>query len=437
MRSDADARSPALTLTSLAATSVARAGLFNRCSLPSPCPSNTGVEGPAAGDRGLGGASALEWPIRTTKSMIERLSYPAYRPGPGAAPGDAPPAEWSTAEREAPSVRRRILVVGPLTTMFAEADVDLLRRHHDVRILNTVISRHRPVASAAAVCWIAMLAAWADLIYIWFADLHAYVAVRIGKALGRPSMVVLGGYEVASVPDLGYGLLADERMAPCVRYILDHADRILAVDEGLLLDAERFLNRRPSSWRVLPTGYDPARYCPSGEKQDLVLTVFWGDNIGRARVKGLDIFLAAAALLPEIRFGVIGACGEVDAWLREQRPPNVEVIPPISRDELIGHYQRAKVYAQFSLREGLPNAVCEAMLCGCVPVGTPVQGITTAMGPLGYYAQLGDPEAGAEAIARALESPDGLAARERIAALFPIGRREDGLLSQVDEVTGE
>jgi glycosyltransferase involved in cell wall biosynthesis len=321
--------------------------------------------------------------------------------------------------------------------MFAEADVDLLRRHHDVRILNTVISRHRPVASAAAICRIAMLAAWADLIYVWFADLHAYVAVRIGRALGRPSMVVLGGYEVASVPDLGYGLLADDKMAPCVRYVLDHADRILAVDEGLLLDAERFLNRRPPSWRVLPTGYDPTRYRPSGEKQDFVLTVFWGDNIGRARVKGLDTFLSVAALLPDIRFGVIGACGEVDAWLRRKRSPNVEVIPPIPQDELIAHYQGAKVYAQFSLREGLPNAVCEAMLCGCVPVGTPVQGITTAMGPLGHYAPLGDPGAGAEAIARALESPDGLAARERIATLFPLVRREDGLLALVDEITGE
>ena len=62
--------------------------------------------------------------------------------------------------------------------------------------------------------------------------------------------------------------------------------------------------------------------------------------------------------------------------------------------------------------------------------------IATAMGPLGHYAPLGDPGAGAEAITRALRSQDGVAARERIATLFPLERREGGLLALVDEIAG-
>ena len=42
------------------------------------------------------------------------------------------------------------------------------------------------------------------------------------------------------------------------------------------------------------------------------------------------------------------------------------------------------------MREGLPNALCEAMLCECVPVGTDVQGIRTAMGDAGFYVPYGD-----------------------------------------------
>jgi hypothetical protein len=39
------------------------------------------------------------------------------------------------------------------------------------------------------------------------------------------------------------------------------------------------------------------------------------------------------------------------------------------RDELLGGHQRSKVLSAVNYR-GLPNSLCEAMLCGCVPVGT-------------------------------------------------------------------
>jgi len=51
-------------------------------------------------------------------------------------------------------------------------------------------------------------------------------------------------------------------------------------------------------------------------------------------------------------------------------------------EELIKYYQKAKVY-QLSEYEGLPNALCEAMLCECVPAGTRYCGIPTAIGDTG------------------------------------------------------
>jgi glycosyltransferase involved in cell wall biosynthesis len=54
------------------------------------------------------------------------------------------------------------------------------------------------------------------------------------------------------------------------------------------------------------------------------------------------------------------------------------------------------------MREGLPNALCEAMLCGCVPVGTKRNGIPTAIGDCGFYVPYDDPKAAAEAIKKRL-----------------------------------
>ena len=36
------------------------------------------------------------------------------------------------------------------------------------------------------------------------------------------------------------------------------------------------------------------------------------------------------------------------------------------QEKLIPYYQKAKVYCQLSMREGLPNALCEALLVGLV-----------------------------------------------------------------------
>jgi glycosyltransferase involved in cell wall biosynthesis len=41
-------------------------------------------------------------------------------------------------------------------------------------------------------------------------------------------------------------------------------------------------------------------------------------------------------------------------------------------------------YFQLSIMEGFPNALAEAMLCGCIPIGSNVSGIPFIIGDTGY-----------------------------------------------------
>ncbi|MGF3555342.1 MAG: glycosyltransferase family 4 protein, partial [Thermoplasmatota archaeon] len=108
-------------------------------------------------------------------------------------------------------------------------------------------------------------------------------------------------------------------------------------------------------------------------------------------------------------------------YLKSIAPPNVEFTNFVSDKELLEWYQRAKIYCQLSRYEGLPNTLCEAMLCECVPVGTKYCGIPTAIGNTGFYVPYGDEKATAEAIKKALNAPEELRkkAKERIIEQFP------------------
>jgi glycosyltransferase involved in cell wall biosynthesis len=87
----------------------------------------------------------------------------------------------------------------------------------------------------------------------------------------------------------------------------------------------------------------------------------------------------------------------------------------------------------------LPNALCEAMLCGAVPVGADVGGVASAIGESGVVVAPGDAEALRAGIRRALAMPASVGddARERIAHRYPTGRRAARLLAIVDELLAE
>jgi len=50
-----------------------------------------------------------------------------------------------------------------------------------------------------------------DLNYSWFALGHARAAIRISKLVAKKSIVVAGGFDVATIPELDYGMARSTR----------------------------------------------------------------------------------------------------------------------------------------------------------------------------------------------------------------------------------
>jgi glycosyltransferase involved in cell wall biosynthesis len=149
----------------------------------------------------------------------------------------------------------------------------------------------------------------------------------------------------------------------------------------------------------------------------------------RIKLKGIDIFTEIAGLLPDYNFLIIGM--KPIAVKLIQMPSNVKILDHVKFSDLRDFYSKAKVYAQFSMREGLPSVVCEAMLCESIPVGTDVNGIPTAIGDCGFILKNRNSHEAAALVKKAMESSVnlGLDARKRIIGNFSNQRREKTLLS--------
>ncbi|MBF8247613.1 MAG: glycosyl transferase, group 1 family protein [Bacteroidetes bacterium] len=253
------------------------------------------------------------------------------------------------------------------------------------------------------------------------------------RFFGKRSIIVVGGVDVAREPGLNYGMFLNPWKSVLVRYALRSASRVLVVDETLRSEIKERIAGEGKNIRYVPTGYDTEFWTPKGGKRSEVLTVAVVLNERRVRLKGIDTLIEAARNLPRLQFKVVGVRPQA---VQQLNPPrNMHFYEPVPRSDLLAHYRRAQVYCQPSRREGLPNTLCEAMLCECIPVATTVGGIPSAVGKTGFLVPPDDPLELTKAITLALKAPrqKGKQARKRIAANFPAEKREKALPGIINE----
>lgn len=318
----------------------------------------------------------------------------------------------------------------PENDIFLKRDIEILKNHFDIRTVPG-FNRRRPVTSILKILKGTL---WADLTFCQFAGTHAFLAVLFSKILRKKSVVVVGGYEVAKLPEIGYGSMSHPIYAHVVKFALKYADKALAVDESLKEDAISNAKVSGDNMKIVPECYDAEFWKPCDKKEGLVMTVAHiSDKV--IKRKGLETFVKAARNLPSVKFILVGPFVDNSInHLKSIAPPNVEFPGFIPTQELPKWYSRAKVYCQLSRYEGIPNALCEAMLCECVPVGTNYCGIPVAIGDTGFYVPYGDVETTVKAVKKALKSDKGKEARERIKKMFPLERRKGELVSEVEEL---
>jgi len=322
--------------------------------------------------------------------------------------------------------KEKILAV-PEDDMFLKRDVEILKNHFDIRTAPT-FNRKKPITSIPSIFKILKGTLWADLTFSHFADTHAFLAVLFSKIFRKKSIVIVGGYEVARVPEIGYGAMLNPIYARVVRFVLNHADKLFAVSEFNKKEILKYTRNKNAKVVYGSNIIDCDKFSPAGEKENLVITVGFVKQ-GTIKRKGFETFIKAARHLPKVEFALVGNCSDNSIEsLKSIAPSNVAFKDGKAPLEW---YRRAKVYCQLSYYESFGVALAEAMACECVPVVTDKGALPEVAGDVGFYVPYGDPEATAEAIRKALNCAKGKEARERIKRVFPQQEGESKLIMEI------
>lgn len=318
---------------------------------------------------------------------------------------------------------KRILFIHNSPTHFVRLDLEELRKRYRV---TEYYERSR---------WINPAALWRqvkthDLVFGWFASWHTFLPLEFAKLLGKPSVLVVGGYDVANMREIDYGHQRGGLKKWVSRRTMGLASCL--VTNSAYSQDEAIRNAAVTKERIYVVYHgvpDPFGSLPQGPRARLALTV---GNVDRSnlRRKGHEPFVRAAALLPDVSFVLVGNWkDETIKYLRSIATANVTFTGRLSDEALLDCYRKAAVYVQPSLHEGFGLSVAEAMLAGCVPVTTRAGSLPEVTGEWGVLLSSPEPAEIAQAVQTALTYSDEarLSIRARILEQFPMKSRREHL----------
>ena len=223
-----------------------------------------------------------------------------------------------------------------------------------------------------------------DVLHAYFITQAGFVATYAGKYLNLPSIVSIRGN------DLERSAFDPSRFSH-VMYVLQNANAVTTNASELVKKANAFVERKIT---LIPNGIDTEHFKPMPKNKILAESIGIDDLptvgfVGELRAKkGLEALLSAYARVNDKQPTVLLIVGEVRAGEDKQVFDKFRISNPESRvvvtgyiaqNDLPAYYSLIDIFVHPSLRDGMPNAVLEAMACEKAVIATPVGGILEAI----------------------------------------------------------
>lgn len=316
----------------------------------------------------------------------------------------------------------KILFIYDELRTFVKKDLNIFREQFEVTTLRYTNKKDIPKLIWGVIT--------TDINISWFALGYATTAVFLSKLFGKKSIVIAGGWDVVSMPEIGYGAMQSPKRVKYTKFTLKYADKVLTVSESTKNDVLKWVSN--SNVEIVYHGFEKVQ--KQFMKENLVITV--GSSSWQTfKLKGLDTFVKAAGFLPDVKFVLIGPhIDDSIDYLKNLAPTNVEFIGYTPYEKLTSYFAKAKVYVQISAQESFGSALAESMSNECVPVVTKNGALPEVVGDTGFYVPYDNPMITANMIKEALQSDKGKNAKKRIELIFPFEKRRTRFIEIIYEI---
>jgi glycosyltransferase involved in cell wall biosynthesis len=227
-----------------------------------------------------------------------------------------------------------------------------------------------------------LTAGWkADIFIIQFSGYHAFLPTLFARITGKKSVIISGGTDCVSFPGIDYGYFNKPILKTFTKWSYQLCHHILPKHESLWYCDYHYDTNEPSKQgikafipnlkiphTIITNGYDSEQWplLKLERKKNSFITLSGAFEYPfQVQLKGIDLILAIAPHFPDCTFTIAGVPSTVNLNIHSN---NIIILPPIHHGQLPALFNTYEYYLQLSMAEGFPNALCEAMLCGCTPI---------------------------------------------------------------------
>ena len=341
--------------------------------------------------------------------------------------------------------KEKLIFIYPQLFTFIQTEIRLLSGDYEL-ISKTQNWRNKPLVPFNLIVqffFLLLNLRKVNTVLISFGGYWSYLPSLLGKLFGKKVAIVVHGTDCVSFPEINYGNLRSPLMRYFIKKSYQWASIILPVSESLVYTENNYF-----SDKVLKFGYShhfnnintPYKVIPNGliisdwevsnveKEKNTFVTVM---TYNRAVLKGADLIIDIAKSLTNCTFYIAGT---ISIQGIEELPENVKCLGKLTPFELRDLYSKTQFYLQLSNFEGFGVAICEAMLCECVPIVSNVNFLPNIVSESGFVLKKRSVKILEILINKALTSDLeqlGKEARARIIENFSVKNRQELLIKEL------
>ena len=352
-------------------------------------------------------------------------------------------------------MKKKIIYIYPDDTSFIRKDINFLSKKYSVLIYPQDWSKKKYILTNLFFQFIFLMRSTSksSAIFVMFGGYWSLVPALVGKIFRKPVYIILGGTDCVSFPEFNYGSLRKPWLKLYIRWSYQLASKLLPIDGSLVLSEyvydgnlkekrqgyKHYFPNLNTPYKIIPNGFDASFWRWDGKikNHNQLITIAKVNDLVRFQIKGIDLVLKLAKFYSNYCFHVVGMSKEFSTTL-EERPDNVIIHEFLDTLEIRELLSQSQYYLQMSVSEGFPNALCEAMLCECIPIVSKVGAMPEIVKDAGLIIEHRDINLLIKEISKVTVYPHaerktlGERARQLINERFPIEKREKEFLSLLE-----